>query len=162
MRNTIILLILLMSSCVFALSCPNNGRVLQVKDSIEEVFERCGSGISTKHYSKSIIVSSKWNYYITNQSNHTNTKLTIWFDHGQVANISVVMSGRNEQNLRSIRICRMPIQIGNTMNYVQSVCGNPLSQKILQSVTTEITEVKYGGISPDTLVLENGYLTGWK
>lgn len=162
MRTLILLLSLLAPAFAFSLSCPSNGSPLKDHDSIQEVVERCGQAISSYSYTNTTIISSEWEYYITNLYNNTNTKLKILFDRGQIANISIIMSGENEQNVKSSGICRMLIQVGNNMSYVQSVCGNPMSKKTLQTTSTQITELKYNGISPNTLIFENGNLTNWK
>ena len=165
MRSLILTLALLTPISALALSCPNNGSVLKAGDSIEEVTKLCGQAASSNSYTSSMIISAEWKYYITNPSNNTNTKLKILFDHGLVNNINVVMSdanGANEQNVKSTNICKMPIQVGSNMNYVQSNCGNPVSQKTLQTASVQMTELKYEGSGPNTLIFENGELKSWK
>jgi hypothetical protein len=162
MRSLILTLALLTPISALALSCPNNGSILKAGDSIQEVTKLCGQAISSNSYTSSMIISAEWKYYITNPSNNTNTKLKILFDHGLVANINVLMSGANEQNVTSTNICKMPVQVGSNMNYVRSNCGNPVSQKTLQTASVQMTELKYDGSGPNTLIFENGELKSWK
>ena len=146
----------------FSLTCPNSGSILKTGDSIQEVTERCGQAISSNSFTNTKIISGEWIYYITNTSNNNMTKMTILHDHGHVANINIFFSGKKEQNVQSTNICRNLIKIGDTMNYVQSVCDKPTLQNTLQTESTEITELKYEGMSPNILIFENNKLTGWK
>ena len=146
----------------WSLSCPNNGSILKFNDSIQEVSERCGQPTSSHNYTHTTIISAEWVYYITNPLNNTNTKVTILFRNGQVTNINIIMSGENQQNVKSSSICRMPIQTGSSMNYIRSVCGNPVSQNTLQTTSTQMTELKYDTNKPNILIFENGSLKGWK
>lgn len=162
MRNLIIIFSLLMPISAFSLTCPNSGSMLKAGESIQEVTEQCGQAISSNSFTNTITISGEWIYYITNSSNNKMTKMTILHDHGRIANINIFLSGKKEQNVQSTNICRNLIQIGDTMNYVQSVCDNPTLQNTLQTESKEITELKYDGMSPNTLIFENNKLTGWK
>lgn len=161
-HSLISLLVLLLPVAAWSISCPNNGNMLKVKDSLQEVLHQCGQPTSLNRFKNTTIVSANWVYYRTNITNRTHTKMSILFNQGRVANISIILSGANEQNVRSSLLCRMPIQVGNTMNYVQSVCGAPLTQQTLQTASIDMTELKYDGISPNTLILENDSLKSWR
>ena|SRR3990167_5557674 len=162
MRLFILMLGLFLPIASYALSCPNNGTLLNIQDPFEKVIQKCGQATASNNYEINTIVSAEWEYYITNSVSKTNTKLIILFDHDQVVNISILVSGENEQNIQSSNICGRQIQIGNHTNYVQSVCGTPTSQKTLKSTSIQVTELKYEGVSPNTLVFKNGSLMDWK
>lgn len=162
MRHLITILSLLIPISALSLSCPNSGSILKVSDSIQEITERCGQAISSNNFTKTINISGEWIYYITNSSNNSMTKMTILHDHGRVANINIFISGEKELNIQSSNICRNQIRIGDTMNYVQSVCDKPALKNTLQTESIEITELKYEGMSPNTLIFENNKLTSWK
>ena len=162
MRSLIIIFGLLMPISAFSLTCPNNGSILKTGDSIQEVTKQCGQAISSNSFTNTVTISGEWIYYIKNSSNNRMTKMTILHDRGHVANINIFLSGKHEQNVQSSNICGKPIQIGDNMSYVQSVCASPTLQNTLQTMSTQITELKYDGMSPNTLILENNKLTGWK
>ncbi len=162
MRNLIIIFGLLMPISALALTCPNSGSILKAGDSTQEVTERCGQAISSNNFINTKIISGEWIYYITNTSNNNMTKMTILHDHGRVANINIFLSGKKEKNVQSTNLCKNLIQIDDAMNYVQSVCDKPTLQNTLQTESTEITELKYEGMSPNILIFENNKLTGWK
>ncbi len=162
MRNLIIIFSLLMPISAFSLTCPNNGSMLKAGDSIQEVTERCGEAISSNNFTNTKIISGEWIYYITNTSDNNMTKMTVLHDRGRVANINIFLGGKKEKNVQSTKLCNNLIQIGDTMNYVQSVCDKPTLQNTLQTESTEITELKYEGMSPNILIFENNKLSSWK
>ena len=156
----------------YAISCPSNGKIISIGDTIAQVVEMCGDPNSTRQHTENTVVSAKWTYY-KKVSGSDNSKVTILFNNMRVTNINVASNSKNcrgnegvcppvNQDLTSTNLCSRIIQTGNNMQYVQSACGAPAEEKVLQSDTKEISELSYtSDVGPSVLVFENGLLTDW-
>lgn len=164
------------------MSCPNNGSMIDTGYTVAQIFQACGQPASSRNYQKVINTNETLTYY--RDILGANVKITLTFSNDKLANINII-DPRNtpnqncqttnqygqivntpcapvEQNLLSSGVCGLLIQTGNNINYVRSICGTPASQNVISSITTNVKELTYNGISPNTLVFENGQLVDWK
>ncbi len=180
MKKLLPLLSILVSSNLFALTCPNNGAVLDTNYSFAQVVQLCGVPAATKTYQKIGSVGEEWTYY--KHGFGTNTQTTLTFKSGKLATINIVDAGShanlncraanqlsqssqcpaNTQPLSASGICGMMIQAGNTQDTVRAACGNPTQITVTTGVASEIKELKYNGLGHTVLAFENDKLVDWK
>lgn len=184
LRKLLTFICIILPMHAYALSCPNNGDVLQTGYTLEQVMQHCGKPVSTNNYTTTKNDSEELIYY-KNNINSDNIKVTVLVNNDRVANIHIVTNPKQctnatssndqssppktvttcpptEQNVNSSSVCGRLIQIGSGINYVRSACGTPAEQKTLQTTTTQVSELTYSGAGPNVLVFENGTLTDWK
>ncbi|VVC75514.1 hypothetical protein AQUSIP_08040 [Aquicella siphonis] len=127
-------------------------------------------------------------YVKSDANDKTTSKMTVVFSSDKVININVVVpraleqgliaapngkhapvvgviinDGQTPQNVASTRVCGSLISIGDSVQQVESACGKPAAVRQNQppgapADATIITELKYGGTTPATLLFENGIL----
>src|SRR3990167_5157360 len=170
------------SQNIFAMSCPNNGKIISPGYSVDQIIQTCGQPVSTRDYQKTVNTNEVLTYY--KDILGANVKITLTFSYGKLANINIIdprntmnqtcqttnQAGETintpcapvEQNLLSSGFCGQMIQTGNNINYVRSVCGMPAAQNVTSSITTSVKEMTYNGVSPNILVFENSQLVDWK
>lgn len=156
--------------------CPSNFNLIQIGNSLDQVLKTCCAPISRKTHKAEAPVPQKWSYTITPPPNpggavQGSTDLIVTFDQTEkVANIKV-----NAQSLTATSCGKTStvsfdvnqpnmIQIGDTMQTVQTTCGKPLfiEKGVPQTdnqPTSTITELQYAGPPPVTLYFENNVLT---
>ena len=179
-RKLVTVLSAIIPTCVFAISCPNNGTMLQEGYTIEKVMQLCGKPVATHNDTVTNNASEEWIYYKTG-TNNQNAKITILFTNSRLVNIQILSDVSNcaiahdtnisrcapiEQNFTSSQICGGIIQAGDNAAFVRNTCGAPSKQTTVQggtpSTNTATSELSYTGQSPNVLVFENGLLKDWK
>jgi hypothetical protein len=168
----------------FAFSCPNNGEPLQTGYTLAQVTQRCGQPSAVNDFTTTRNDSEELVYYKSGLYN-ANVKITFLVNNSRVTNINIVTNPKQctnvtssnsatpsgntvttcpptEQNVNSTGICGRLVQTGSGVDYVRSACGNPSQQRVLQSTSTQVSELTYDAPGPNVLVLENGILTDWK
>lgn len=154
MKYLILLINLMLAANALALSCPNNGSVLNT-GSLEEVLQRCGKPQQKLEYTKKFDVVEEWHYY--RAAGNQNTKLAVAFTHDRVVNIHITDSASNEQNLTNTGLCGNFIGVGNSKAQVQAACGIPAAKVETQNRKVQVTELKYGGSEHNnTFIYEDG------
>jgi len=176
---------LLLSGHLYAMFCPTNFSQINTGDTIEHVIQVCGNPESQNSHKKTTSLSEEWIYYVKTQSNvNTTSKMKVIFSNNKVVNISVEsnnpvqpdvwQSGKNQPvvninfnnqrpvNVSSTNACGPTISIGQDVQQVKYICGTPAFVKQNQSPdaqsTSKVTELRYGGPNPATLIFENGIL----
>ena len=169
---------------VLAMSCPSNNNILQIGDSTQEVLTSCGQPASTNTITNIIPLESEWIYYIPNTQTNAITKLTLTFSYNKIRNINILLNSTTGENQYILFFdqCKSPliisntgisistnntmrmsrISVGDTMEFVKSACGNPISEKTLKTLTTQTTQWKYHERDHNTLIFENDKLIDWK
>jgi len=177
-----ILLMIFFLACTktFAMSCPSNGTIIDTGYSEAQVLQLCGQPVSINAYKATTNLSEELIYY--KNIHGSNIKITMLFSYGHLANINTLDAASNqvcqltnqsansvsascasrEQNVSLSNVCGQIIQVGYGIGYINSICGNPASQKVLSSVTDEMKEFTYTGPGPTVLVVKNGKLVDWK
>jgi hypothetical protein len=143
------------------MTCPSNETILQLGDSVQETINRCGQALAINTHTIETPIDAEWTYFIPNQTKNEVAKLVIRFSYGKIANLTIGTTSESH-NLRLSNICKFPIQIGDSMEQAKQSCGNPLSEKILQTMSTRITELKYKTENHSILIFENDQLIDWK
>lgn len=159
MRFAMLMVSLFIPVLTFALSCPNNGRILDTGYSLQRVLEYCGQPLNEKRYMRTTNLVEEWTYYKSGMNN-SNIRVKILMRNNNVSNISVLENGV-EQNLQSSGICGVMLQTGEGSNRVISVCGYPVTKQVLENSQVEKIELTYPGVGYRVLVLTDGVLTSW-
>lgn len=177
MRHILLIICLLVSPLMYAMSC-SNGNIIDKGDTLTEVLNSCGKPISNKSYTKT--TEEQWEYINFNQ---TKTEITIQFVNDQIKNIQIMDGSStcvtdntatldsssyskltncqpNEVIVSSTAICKQTISIGNSSADVQAACGSPSTTS--QKHTVEMRELTYDGSTLNTLIFENNKLVDWK
>ena len=167
-------------SNLFALTCPNNGAILDTNYTFAQVVQLCGMPAATKTYQKIASLGEEWTYY--KHGFGTNTQTTVTFKSGKLENINIVDAASHAnlncrvanqlaqsapcpastQTLSASGICGLMIQTGNNQDYVRSACGNPAQITVTTGAAAEIKELKYNGVGRTVLAFENDKLVDWK
>ncbi|GEM_PF-5137299 len=177
MKHILLIVCLLASPLMFAMSC-SNGNIIDKGDTLKEILNSCGKPNSDKSYTK--ITEEQWEYINFNQ---TKAKITIQFVNDQIKNIQIMDGSStcftdntatldaygytrltncqpNEVFVTSTAICKQTISMGNSSAYVQAACGSPSTAS--QKHTVEINELTYNGSTLNTLIFEDNKLIDWK
>lgn len=150
------------STLSIAMFCPNNLNQIQIGDSIQQVESQCGKPPSQKTYKKASTAPQEWNYFLKiNPQDQGTIKVTFSFVNNQAINISA-----NGIGVGATAICGSNVVLGANMQTVEAACGKPVSISQLNNVpgqestpAPDISEWKFDGPTPNTLVFENGVLT---
>ncbi len=148
------------STQTFAMFCPSNFNQINIGDTIDQVLLQCGKPDIQNTKKVDAAGPQEWRYYVTlpstvNGAQQASVQMAIAFDQMKVINITV-----NAMSLASTSLCGGTISVGDTMESVKGVCGNPVfvnKSDIGESKPTEVTEFKYNA-SPAKLIFENGKL----
>lgn len=185
MPRAFLLLILMISIDLFAYPCPNGSGLFYKGDSIEEVIKQCGEPTS-KHTTTRSIYSLKKMTYVRNYSHNLGfLQMELFFTNNKVSRIH--MTDRNYSavcrsgvvqigvfittqqscgdwiyDLTYTNYCGNVFGIGDTIENVKAICGEPTRYEDLQSQTSESTELFYGGSHSQTMQFQNGKLVDWK
>jgi hypothetical protein len=185
MKYLLMIIMLFLSSTSFALFCPANFSQINIGDTIDQVIKTCGNPSSNSSHQKITVLSEQWTYYVkTNFNSFATSKMIIIFSNNKVINISietnnsinsnvyqvgnqpvlnVAYNNNQASSVASTSACGSPISIGDGPQKVANICGKPAFIKqnkspLTENTPIEITELKYSGITPTTLVFENGVL----
>ena len=186
MKSFLILVLLVISTPLFCPTCPNGGGILYKGDSIDEVIKQCGEPTSKHIKVTTLLTVKQWVYTINHAYDRGYSRLVVVFKNDQVSTITIyehydwyschqtaiqlgtgitvqTSCGDFNYNTLSTNICGAPFGVGDSINIVQSICGDPADQTILQNNTTEETdELVYGGNNPQTIVFQDGKLTDFR
>lgn len=165
-----IFFILLFPLTTFAISCPNNGNILNDGDSISYVLQQCGKPKSRNDYNKIIQSTLQWDYYKSTPGSVNNIKISIYFSENRVSNISVTSNNvichdnicnSPIQNFSSTGLCGNQISVGNTPENIRSACGQPDNEINSTPIIIPMAELRYDGAGQNTLVFKDGKLVDW-
>ncbi len=190
MKYLVALLLSFTATSAFAIFCPSNFSVINYGDSLSSVMQACGAPASQTSYVKPDVVSQLWTFYVPLGSGSRATgAMKVVINEGSVVNITIPtlqhvcdnlnMPGNppgtkyNEANCPTIEIpksvtsttrCGGLISLGDASSRVQAVCGNPVVSNVQPDAshpTTRVIEYYYNNAAPpNTLIFENGVLTG--
>jgi hypothetical protein len=161
------LLFALLPSISFAISCPNNGTIIQLGDSEQAILSACGMPISRHDFKKVINQNETWTYY-RHGIGATNIKIKLSFANDSLVNIKTETNNANNghtiaTNSASSTVCGRIIAAGDKPNLVQAACGLPISRKVIEQTTIDVSELLFGNAAgPDVLVFEDGKLVDWR
>ncbi len=158
MRHSLIAFILLLFSApLLAMPCPNGQGILYKGDLLDKVLQQCGKPETIREYERTIPVAVRWTFYKKN-IDLTSTKLKIFFHNNQIVNIEIQPSNVNSQNVASTGLCGPLIRQGNSMQAVESACGKPVLQEVLETKKFEYKELIYGRTPAQILIFREGQL----
>ncbi len=173
MRKFIVLIAVLLPLSTLAattVSCPTNGHFVDIGSSVAEVTKVCGSPTSTKNSTRTVNVTEELTYYKP-AANAMNSRMTLLFKRGRLANITLVLPISNcdpatqpnqlcssETNPNWTNACGQTVGLDGDIEVIKSICGTPDTDKVLETATTNVTELSYKGVEQNKLVFEDGKL----
>ena len=185
MKRAFILLLVIVSTDIFALPCPNGNGILYKGDSIDEVLRQCGEPFAKHTSTQTLYSQQSLSYYRAHRFDRGYSQINIYFRNDRVARITIdehypwpvclsgfVAVGQVITFQRSCgdwvydtlntNLCGQLFGVTDSIQYVKSVCGVPAAQSNLEAYTVENTELTYGGNNPQTIIFQNGKLVDWK
>ena len=173
MLKPIVILLLLAPALSYAWVCPNNFSQIVPGDSIDQVVAACGKPDSEKKSESGYRGPQEWQYFVTidqplNGSGapagaSPSVKMSVALVKQKVINITV-----QGTSLASTSICGPTINVGDSLDSVETNCGKPTFVQKQESGNSndekpiEIIEYKYNTTAPNTLIFENGILKSRK
>ena len=167
---------LCLSANAYALNsyfCSKTNNYIQVGDTMNQVFAKCGAPLSSKDVQNAPTVPTQVTQWIYNYQNNSfirtgqntvqNSALIVNMVNNKV--ISILVNG---QNVQTTKFCsaNLPISIGDSNLYIRQLCNTPsqmqvVTQNIQQPQTTQtIWTYQQQQFSPAvTLTFENNVLT---
>lgn len=180
------LLIGLWPAIAFSLPCPGGGGILYKGDTIAAVIQQCGEPQSKQTINKTTSSTKEWAYYKPHAYDQGSTQMVVIFNNDRVSNIRITerypyyLCQQGIVQISSVFIttqlscgdwvtyltwtsfCGWTFQIGDNIQYVASICGQPASQSTVQLQSVEETRFFYGGDDPQTIIFQNGRLVDWQ
>src|SRR5438094_527194 len=89
MKYALILVLLSLSTRVFALPCPNGSGVLYKGDALSEVIKECGEPLTQSTNTRTLYTLQEWTYYLRHAYDPGYSQLIVSFKNGIVMNIRV-------------------------------------------------------------------------
>lgn len=184
MKFSLILLLYVISIVTFAMPCPGGGGILYKGDSIEDVLKQCGEPSTKKTNTITLNASQEWTYNKPHLYDQGYSQMILSFNNDAVTRIHVIdhypyrvcrqsavqvgavmtfqtSCGDWVYDTVNTNLCGAVFGIGATKQFIQTHCGQPVTQNDTSS-SIETTELIYDGSSPQTIVFQNGKLTEWK
>lgn len=163
-RKIIPLVLLISPAMVYAISCPNSDKMLELGDSMEHVLEVCGKPTSIEKIDNDVLLDGVLTY-----DKPTGPNVTFTITDQYVTKIEKPLPCDEEPCLKDSKEvinfytgCDLYIYIGNNMPFVTKNCGVPSkikTDKIIPDTTQRLLYPSSAG--PNVLVIYNGELTDW-